>query len=260
VSPLIALLTDFGHTDPWVGMMKGVIAGIAPAAQVIDLTHGVPPQDVLVAGLWLAAGAPFFPDGTIFVAVVDPGVGSARPIVACEIGPWRVVCPDNGLLGPLLEGQVLRRAVEATEPRFHLAARSRTFEGRDVMAPVAAHLAAGVALERLGPPRTEVLRVAVPRPRRVLDMGVGEVIYTDRFGNLVTSFLQEDLPPGARVRLGEHEIVLRGTYAEAEVGGLLALIGSTGRLEVAVRDGSAARETGLGAGAPVIVTGDGEDG
>ncbi|MFH1468226.1 MAG: SAM-dependent chlorinase/fluorinase [Pseudomonadota bacterium] len=258
--PLIALLTDFGTTEPYVGVMKGVIAGIAPDARVMDLAHGVPPQGVLVAGLWLAESAAFFPAETIFVVVVDPGVGSDRRIVACEAGPWRVVCPDNGLLGPLLERVALGRAVEVREPRYHLAQRSRTFHGRDVMAPVAAHLAAGVPLERLGPDAGDVARLAVPRPRRALDLGIGEVLYADRFGNLVTSFLAADLPPAACVRCGEHEITLRGAYAEAEPGALLALVGSSGRLEIAVRDGSAAGETGLAVGAPVIVTGEGPDG
>ncbi len=249
---IIAVLTDFGTSDPYVGIMKGVIARIAPDARVIDISHGVPPQDVLVGALWLDSAVDWFPPDTIFLIVVDPGVGSARRVVACEIGEQRFVCPDNGLLSAVAQRLGIGAAVVACEERYHLSGGSSTFHGRDIMSPVAAHLAAGVSLERLGPPAGELELLALPRARRALDMVVGEVIYTDHFGNLITSILASELPAGARIEVGGQRLPLGRTYAQVERGEPLALVGSTGRLEISVRDGSAARDLALGAGDAVL--------
>ncbi len=255
--PTIAVLTDFGMQDPYVGIMKGVIAGIAPGATVVDISHGVPPQDVLVGALWLDGAVDWFPEDTVFLCVVDPGVGSARRIVACELGGQRFVGPDNGLLSAVLQRRARGLAVVASDPSFHLPGGSSTFHGRDIMAPVAAHLAAGVALSALGPPAGELLRLELPRSRRALDMVVGEILYVDHFGNLVTSILGSELAEGAEIRVGEGTVPLVRTYADAAAGEALALVGSTGRLEISVRDGSAAQQLELGVGDAVIAVEEG---
>lgn len=250
--PAIAVLTDFGLRDPYVGIMKGVIAGIAPAVRTIDISHGVPPQDVLVGALWLDGAADWFPRDTIFLAVVDPGVGSARRVVACELDGQHFVCPDNGLLTALLQRRSCGGAVVASERRFHLPGGSSTFHGRDIMAPVAAHLAAGVPLQLLGPPAGELVRLELPRARQALDMIVGEVLYVDHFGNLITSILASELKPDMVVKVGAAQLPLVKTYAELPQGEPLALVGSTGRLEVSVRDGSAAESLEAGVGDAII--------
>ncbi len=249
--PLIAVLTDFGSRDPYVGIMKGVMAGIAPDATVIDISHGVPPQDLVVGALWLDGAVDWFPPHTVFLVVVDPGVGSARRVVASELGSQRFVCPDNGLLTALLQRRQ-GRAVVASDPRFHLPGVSHTFHGRDIMAPVAAHLAAGLPLEQLGPPAGDLKLLDLPRARRALDLVVGEVVYLDHFGNLITSIPASDLEPGMTVELGGQRLPLVRTYADVEPGEPLALVGSTGRLEISVRDGSAAECLDCGVGDAVI--------
>jgi S-adenosylmethionine hydrolase len=250
--PTIALLTDFGTQDPYVGIMKGVIASAAPQARVIDISHGVPPQDVLVGALWLDSALDWFPADTIFLVVVDPGVGSERRVVACEIGTQRFVGPDNGLLSAVLQRRALGRAVATTEARFHREGGSDTFHGRDIMAPVAAWLALGTPLDSLGPPVDSLQRLVIPEARRVEGMTVGEVLYSDHYGNLITSITADQLEPGQRVRIGSHSVPLLRTYAEVEPGGLLALVGSTKRLEISQRDGSAAATLGVGQGEAVI--------
>jgi S-adenosyl-L-methionine hydrolase (adenosine-forming) len=251
--PTIAVLTDFGTQDPYVGIMKGVMARIAPSAVVVDVSHGVPPQDVLVGALWLDGAWDWFPDDAIFLCVVDPGVGSARRVVACDFGGRRYVGPDNGLLSAVLQRHSPCLAVVASDPRFHLPGGSSTFHGRDIMSPVAAHLAAAVPLEALGPPAGALERLALPRSRHAMDMVVGEVIYVDHFGNLITSILGSELPASSEIRVGEGSVPLVRTYAQVQPGEALALVGSTGRLEISVRDGSAARVLELGPGDAVIV-------
>lgn len=250
--PTIAVLTDFGTQDPYVGIMKGVIARIAPGAVVVDLSHGVPPQDVLVGALWLDGAVDWFPDDTIFLCVVDPGVGSARRIVACDIGGQRFVGPDNGLLSAVRQRRALGCAVVASDSHFHLPGGSSTFHGRDIMSPVAAHLASGVSLDALGPPAGELVQLELPRARSAMDMVVGEVIYVDHFGNLITSILGSELPAAVEIRVGEGSVPRVRTYAEVRPGEPLALVGSTGRLELSVRDGSAAAVLELGPGDAVI--------
>ena len=169
--PLITLLTDFGSRDSYVGVLKGVIAGICPKAAVVDLTHAVPPQDIRAGAFQLLVACPYFPAGSVHLAVVDPGVGTDRPLIAVEAGGHSFVGPDNGLLRWIVERLAgdSWRAVELTEPRYWLAPASEvshTFHGRDVMAPMAAHLAAGVALERLGSPVSALGGPPLPRPTR----------------------------------------------------------------------------------------------
>jgi S-adenosyl-L-methionine hydrolase (adenosine-forming) len=261
--PVIALLTDFGTRDHYVGTMKGVMLGICPDLVLVDISHEIPPQDVAAGALELAAAFRYFPAGTVFLAVVDPGVGSKRRAIAAEVGEHRFVAPDNGLLAPVFEERPPRRVVELTAPEYARPAISWTFEGRDRFAPAAAWLARGVHLEALGPPVSRPEGLALPRPV-VSDAGVvGEVVRVDRFGNLITNIDRttfDDVAArggveGVEIVVGRHPIGrLAAIYAEAEPGALCALFGSSGHLEVAANGASAAAALGLGRGAPVHVT------
>jgi S-adenosyl-L-methionine hydrolase (adenosine-forming) len=259
-TPIITLTTDFGARDPWVGIMKGVILGICPAARLVDLSHVIGAQDVLDGALCLEAAVGFFPRGTIHLAVVDPGVGGTRRPMALQTGGQCYVGPDNGLFSLALErdgGRV--EAVELTAREYRLSPVSRTFHGRDIFAPAAAHLASGVPLERLGRAMTDPVRLVLPSSRHEDGLVAGEVIGADRFGNLLTSVTEEDLagldgPLGLVVEIGGIRVgapVI--AYSDAPPGGVGAVVGSTGRLEVFVREGSAQAALGLGRGAPVVV-------
>src|SRR6266542_2863684 len=185
--PVIALLTDFGLRDHYAGTMKGVALGICPDATLVDITHDIPPHDVMAGALELAAAYKYFPAGTIFVAVVDPGVGSARRGVAADTGDYRFVAPDNGVLTQVLRESPAKKIVELTERRYARPTVSRTFEGRDRFAPAAAWLAKGIELVALGRPAGDIQRLDLPRP--VVEAGriSGRVLRVDRFGNLITN-------------------------------------------------------------------------
>jgi S-adenosylmethionine hydrolase len=255
---IITLTTDFGLRDPYVGTMKGVILGINPEASLVDLTHEIAPQDILEGALALEAAVPFFPPGTIHLAVVDPGVGSARRALALSARGQLFVGPDNGLFTFLFAEQKWRVvALEAGE--YRLPTVSRTFHGRDIFAPAAAHISLGVPLERLGRPVSDPVRLPWPEPRWEGDWLVGEVLHVDRFGNLVTSLSETDL-----AQLGPEEswsVEVKGlpvgapvrSFSEGSAGELAAILGSRGRLEIFVREGSALSLLGAGKGAPVRV-------
>jgi len=259
VRPIVALLTDFGSADHYVGAMKGVLLGICPDATLVDVTHDGQPHDVLAGSLELGATYRFFPGGTIFLAVVDPGVGSTRRAIAMEVGDYRFVAPDNGLLTCVLDGREPDRTVELTEPRFARATVSRTFEGRDRFAPAAGWLAAGVDLAALGNPLSTVVRLAIPAPCVESDTVHGEVMRVDRFGNLVTNIGRGlfDTFRGSsaiRIEVGTHAIeCLASTYADVEPGAACALFGSTDHLEIACNGESAEQRLGIGRGALVRV-------
>lgn len=248
---LITLLTDFGTRDEYVSVMKGVIAGINPDARIVDISHHIDPQDIVHGAFILAAAAPYFPAGTVHVAVVDPGVGSSRRILAVESGGQCFVAPDNGLLERVIAHHSVNEAVSVADPRYHLDPVSSTFHGRDIVAPVAAHLAAGLALGELGPvvdPQTLVSGV-VPRCR-FLSKGCvdGVVVAMDRFGNLMTT-IDAAAIQRLRGRIGGKRLVVE--LAGKSIGGLvmsydrvaegtpLALIGSRGLLEISVNCGNA---------------------
>lgn len=256
--PVIAILTDFGTADHYAGAMKGAILSVCRQAILVDITHGIPPHDVAAGALELAAAVPYFPEGTVFLAVVDPGVGSARRALAAEAGGFRFVGPDNGILAPALDQLPAGVVVSLDRPGFARQAISRTFEGRDRLGPAAAWLAAGTPLGDLGSPASDYVRLIVPeaavRPGRIL----GEILLVDRFGNLVSNIRRGDLgTPGAGVpivRVAGREIgPLVDTYAAVAPGTACALIGSTDRLEIAVCEGSAAVELGARRGEPVEV-------
>jgi len=258
-APIVTLTTDFGTRDPWVGIMKGVILGIAPTARLVDLSHDIAAQDILEGALCLEAAAPFFPRDTIHLAVVDPGVGSERRAIAVAAGGQYYVGPDNGLLGlAFAQAPAPMAAVELTAAEYRLSPLSRTFHGRDLFAPAAAHLAAGVALERFGRAIADPVRLVLPVPQRAGDHVRGEVLAVDRFGNLVTSLRGEDLSglgsSALMVEIGEVRLgAPLSAYADAPRGGLGAIVGSTGRLEIFARDGSAHAMLGRGRGAPVVL-------
>jgi S-adenosylmethionine hydrolase len=253
--PVIALLTDFGLRDHYVGTMKGVILGIAPDAAIVDITHDIPPQDVLAGAYELEASYRFFPPATVFVVVVDPGVGTSRRAIAFEAGGYHFVGPDNGVLALVASHHAPTGIVEIAEGAYGRTPVSRTFEGRDRFAPAGAWLAQGVAIAALGPPVPSLTPLAVPVPDRDDDGINGRVIGVDRFGNLITNIDRgwiEGDESHARVTVADSTIAgVIGTYGEAADGALCALVGSSGRLEIAVNGGSAAAVLGVGRGAPV---------
>lgn len=260
---VITFLTDFGYTDAYVGAMKGVALGICPGATLIDITHAVPPQDVLAGALLLPTYVPFYPPGSVHVAVVDPGVGSARRGVALEVwlnGARQVlVGPDNGLFWPLLAEAESFRAVGLTEARYWRPQVAPTFHGRDVFTPVAARLAAGLPLEALGPPISDLARLDLPPVRHEAGALQGEILAIDHFGNGASNIRAADLAglgeqSGLRVVVAGRDLgPPRRTFADVAVGAALALINSAGYLEVAVRDGRADAALGLRRGVPIRV-------
>ncbi len=256
-SRIVTLLTDFGLEEPYVGIVKGVILGINPAACLVDLTHAVPPQDVLRGALALEAAYRFFPRGTVHLAVVDPGVGGPRRPLAVLADGHSFVGPDNGLLGFRVDAPGAR-TVALTNPAYYRAGSagvSRTFHARDLFAAVAAHCSLGVPLERLGPPVRDPNRLACPRPRRVGGAVLGQVLLVDRFGNLLTNVDAAHLPapPAACVvEVGGSRIDgVVGTYSQRPVRDLGAVVDGSGRVEIFVREGSARERLGVGPGAPV---------
>ena len=257
--PVVALLTDFGSRDHYAGPMKAVILGICPEVTLVDITHEIPAHDILTATLELAAGYKYFPPGTIFLVVVDPGVGSARRGIAVDTGDYRLVAPDNGVLTAVLKESPARRVVELTERRYARPTVSRTFEGRDRFAPAAGWLARGVELSALGRSAGAIQQLAIPEPRIADDTLTGEVLRVDRFGNLVTNidrklFDRFTHASGIEIAAAAHCIGrVVATYADANAEEVCALFGSTDHLEIAVNAGSAAERLKLSRGAPVTI-------
>jgi S-adenosylmethionine hydrolase len=261
--PVIALLTDFGTRDHYAGTMKGVILGICPDVTLVDISHEVPPHDVLAGALELAASYQYFPAGTIFLVVVDPGVGSTRRGIAADAGDYKFVAPDNGVLSLVEDGHPPKRVVELSERRYARPTVSRTFEGRDRFAPAAAWLAKGVDLGALGRGAGALHRLDVPKPAVESGSGtvLGEVLRVDRFGNLITNIDRRTFDaivrPGGgalEVHVGGHQVQrVVSTYADAQAGEICALFGSTDDLEIAANGASAAALLNLGRGAPVRI-------
>ncbi|WP_448591109.1 SAM hydrolase/SAM-dependent halogenase family protein [Thermoflexus hugenholtzii] len=274
---VITLTTDFGDEDGYVGTMKGVILSIAPDVRLVDLSHHIPPQDIRRAAFVVAEAAPYFPPGTIHVAVVDPGVGSGRRALIVETERALFVGPDNGLFSFILEDHPEARCYAIEESAYRLPQVSYTFHGRDIFAPAAAHLARGVPPAAFGPPVMDPVRLPSPRLELEEERIVGEILHADRFGNLVTSIgrlqwqgaalvLQPAFGPLARrfpilFRAGEARVevgdrVLSGilhTFAEAKPGELIAYPGSSGFLEIGLVNGCAAAALEARRGDPVVV-------
>lgn len=246
--PIITLLTDYGTSDSYVGEVKGVLLTLAPGATLVDLTHEIAPGDVAAAGYILARAWSRFPAGTVHLAVVDPGVGTARAALALKTREHAFVGPDNGIFGGVLRGAAVE-AVQLTVPTD----ASATFHGRDLFAPAAARLARGEPLEGLGQRYAAIpRRLSGTAPRYEGKVAIGEVIHVDRYGNLITNLTTEFVPPYAVLEAESLTIgPLRSTFGDVDKGGLLAYLGSGGTVEIAVRDGSASRRLGLGVGGRV---------
>ncbi|HXN87182.1 MAG TPA: SAM-dependent chlorinase/fluorinase [Candidatus Binataceae bacterium] len=259
----IAILTDFGYRDHYVGVMKGVIADIAPAARIIDITHAVPAQSIIAGAIALKQSWRYFPKRTVFLAVVDPGVGTARLPIAVETQAGaRFVGPDNGILWPAANDAGIARIVELRAPKYRLKNVSSTFHGRDIFAPAAAWLSSGTPPRLLGPAVTKMTQLTIPAPIRRGDTLEGAVIYIDGFGNLVTNLDRETIDNFAAsfrlarllVRIGNGAAMeIFKAYGHAPSDAALATFGSFELLEIAVRNGSAASTFKSGEGAPVTV-------
>ncbi len=253
---IITLTTDFGTRDWFVGTMKGVILGIHPDARIVDLTHDIPAGDIRAGAFALAAGYPHFPSGTIHVAIVDPGVGSPRPAVAVRTRRFTFIGPDNGVLSLALDTESIRAVRRIENPKLFLDPVSQTFHGRDVFAPVAAHLAKGTRFDEVGPRGKEVF--AFDRPKPSIDgAGIrGEILYIDHFGNAITNIPGTCLPTNVdlqvRLQAGKH-CPVKPFYAAVPPGKPVALVGSTGLLEIAINGGSARQQLKLCPGDEVRV-------
>ena len=245
--PVVTLLTDFGTSDSYVAEMKAVLLGIVPHATLVDVTHDVAPGDVRAAMYLLNRSWRRFPPRTVHLAVVDPGVGTARRALAATAEDHAFVAPDNGLLTPVLDGA---RIVEVRVP----ASAAATFHGRDVFAPAAARLANGEPLDGIGRLVIDPLRLHLPTPRRDGESLVGEVVYVDRFGTLVTNVPAAGLPSVESVLVAGHAAAWGRTFGDVPPGALVAYAGSGGTVEVAVRDGSAGDTLDIGVGGEVRLT------
>lgn len=257
---VITLTTDFGNGSPYVAAMKGVILSLQPEAYLVDLTHDVPPQDIHQAALILADVAPRFPGDSIHVAVVDPGVGTEREVIYAEIDGRHYVAPDNGVLSRLVLRCPASRMFALTESAYWLPEVSSTFHGRDIMAPVAAHLSRGLEPARLGPARQNIVQLSWREAQRMPKKISGEIQAIDSFGNLITNITADqltDVPTdeGLSIVCSEHET--RGlfrAYADQPEMTLIALLGSSGQLELAIVGDSAAAMLGVGVGEPVTLS------
>ncbi len=280
-SPIITLTTDFGISDIYVGVMKGVILNINPNVQIVDITHAISPQNIHKAAFTINSAYRFFQKGTIHVIIVDPGVGSDRQAIVCKTDNSFFVCPNNGVLSYLLQHIETEEAetvevVAIENPTYILPRVCNTFHGRDIFAPIAAHLSLGVSLADIGPPIREIIRFPFPSTYTTHDTLTGQIINVDSFGNLITNITENMLDTfllssksneNTVKELDKHtvsaqfEIIagntslkkLNGTYAESEVGKPLAIIGSFGLLEIAINLGNAEAYLGLKSGDKVFV-------
>ena len=259
---IITLTTDFGTSDAYVGVMKGVILGINPKVQIVDITHAVPPQDIHEAAFLIRSTYRYFPKGTIHIIVVDPGVGSDRQAIVCQTDRAFFVCPDNGILSYLLQeiedsDEQPEYVVSIQNRAYCLPEVSQTFHGRDIFAPVAAHLSLGVPLDDIGPSVRDLVQLPIP-DLKVSDRKLtGQIIKIDSFGNAITNIPADALPASGsayEIRTGRTRLTrINRAYAESEVGAPLAIVGSFGLLEIAVNGGSAEAALGLKWGDAVVI-------
>lgn len=268
---IITLLTDFGYHDAYVGIMKGVIFGVNPRVNIIDICHDIPPQDILSGAYLLYTAYKYFPAGTIHVAVIDPGVGSERDIVCAKVDSYIFLAPDNGLLSFIVSERIPEEIINVTNSKFFLPSPSSTFHGRDIFAPVAAHLSSGVKLHQLGAKCKDIKRIDIPAPGyKKTGRLEGQIIYIDRFGNLITNILRDDVAKFFNNRLSPHlqkktkitkntygglpffnltKVVttvkekrltgIKNTYTDVKPGRPLVLFGSAGFLEISINQGNA---------------------
>lgn len=252
---IITLTTDFGLSDPYVAAMKGVILSIQPDAEIVDVSHDIPPQDVDRAAFVIKGAYPFFPKGSIHVVVVDPGVGTERLILVVKTRDYVFLAPNNGVLKYVFEADPEARVFCATRPEYFRETVSRTFHGRDIFAPLSGHLAKGVPPEKLGRPFEDYERGTVATAARLEDRIVGEVIAFDRYGNAITNIPAEWLTEADRVRVLVKGLVLESisrSYLDVPAGELLAILGGADALELSVNRGSARDNMELSLGETVI--------
>lgn len=259
MSRLVTLLTDFGQGSPYVAQIKGAVLRVDPAVTLVDITHDVPPQDIYHAAVVLDDVTPHFPDDTIHLCVVDPGVGTARALVYARLGRQHYLAPDNGLLSLVARRSDVTSGIALTNPDYHQHPVSATFHGRDILAPVAGHLSLGLAPEKLGPAHRLQQGLAGPPVVHAAQSVTGAVLLVDHFGNLISNItrgmLPADVPREAlRVTCGQVRCeAFVTTYGDVAARRLVALIGSSDRVEIALTGGSAAAALGLAAGAPVQI-------
>ena len=259
--PLIVLMTDFGLQDPYVGIMKGVIAGISPHTTVIDLTHCIPAQNIMQGALLLGSSASYFPDGTIFAAIVDPGVGTERNAIALVTEKQVFIAPDNGLLSVVMKKQKIQACHTITNPSCMLPDQSTTFHGRDIFSPAAAHLANGLEPAMLGstinPEECERVELPENSTRDGGSSWEGIILYSDVYGNLVTSFTGDMITEEKHATEINTEkgliLPIHRTYGDVGEGEALAYIGSSGFVEIAVRNGNASQSLKLQPGDRVML-------
>lgn len=258
--PILTLTTDFSTKDGFVGTLKGVIWSICPTVQIADISHDISPQNVLAGAFALWRAYPFFPEGTVHVAVVDPGVGTSRRPIAVRLGGHTFVGPDNGLFTPILEDAEKNgwpvEIIHLTNEKYFLPDVSRTFHGRDIFAPVAAHLATGVPLADLGQAVTDPARLSMPKAEKTADGWRAHVTLIDVFGNCTTDLLAASLPDPANVVFRLRGTETRGlvaSYGHKQPGQLVALVDSENYVEIAVVNGSAAKTLGAQVGDVVEV-------
>jgi len=248
----IALLSDFGTHDPFVAMMKGVLLSKAPGLSLIDITHQIPPQDIKTAALYLMAAIPYMPKHTLFMAVVDPTVGTGRGIIWARTENYQFIAPDNGLISWVEQKEKIKEARFISNSSLFMDSISSTFHGRDIMAPVAAAIARGLSEKKIGPVFDEYRRLPFPLPVKAGNRVTGQVIAVDHFGNAITNIKREYL--SARTVFNIADRMMKGlklTYASVPEGEAMALMGSFGFLEFSVRNGSFARTFDVKPGSPV---------
>lgn len=257
---VITLSTDFGLTDPYVGIMKGVILGINPDVRVVDLTHALSHHRLPEAAFVLNTTFFYFPSGTIHLVVIDPGVGGERRLIGIKGKDHIWIGPDNGLFTLVLKEQPKAKIIQLTNRAFFLKKIASTFHGRDLLAPVAAHLSLGTSLEEMGPTVSDPFLLPLPEPEIKKNKLIGQVLWADHFGNLITNLSRKALLPfltGLPLKIGikSHTITeLSQTYSQGRPGALLALIGSSDYLEIACNLGSAAQKVGYQSGKEMMVT------
>jgi S-adenosylmethionine hydrolase len=261
--PVITLTTDFGLQDHFVGTLRGVILGLVPDAQLVDISHSIQAFDLLDGTLTIAQAYKYFPAGTVHLVVVDPGVGTARRPLVASSERHRFVAPDNGVLSSVFAQEERMRVHQVTSDHYFLQPVSRTFHARDIFAPVAAYLARGVDSAQFGPEITDFVRFNLPRPKPAEGGALrGIVLKVDRFGNLITNISAQDAPalfeavaPKFTLRVGTRDITqLRNAYAEAAIGEVFVIAGSMGFLEIAANKAPAAQLLSAGKGAEVTLT------
>jgi len=262
----IAVLTDFGTQDAYVGLMKIVIDRIKPGAPVLDLTHEIPRGDIHWGAFTLMTSLRYFPEGTVVLAVIDPGVGSKRKGLCIQAGPFWLVGPDNGLFSYVLRDYPAQAIYSLENPGYFLERVSPTFHGRDIFAPVSAHLLNGVSPSDLGPALTEIVKLEWPEVKTQAHQMQGEVLFHDHFGNLITNISREDMEACRNLKIGPHENLncslqinghvlteISSTYSQSQAGQLLALWGSSDFLEIAVNQGNAKNFLKAGKGTQILL-------